>query len=193
LFCACDIDSVGGMAATIVAYIRGYSDFYQSQCGLFSGDVAADSARSMAKSAEAQINALRVLSPADATSVMGSVKDSTFPADIKEEIARALQTRPSSIVAPVAQERTVQHIGNPCGYPTESDWAYFSDMAKTSSQISSRLRDRLRLGGAGKLTELSYCALAALLAAVREPDMPSLLLHALLLDVKQAIAIPVNL
>ena len=193
LFCACDIDSVGGMAAAIVAYIRGCSDFYQSQCDMFSGDVAADSARSMAKSAKAQINALRVLSPADATSVMGSVTGSTFPADIKEDIARALQARLASVVAPVAQTTTLQHIRNPCGYPTESDWAYFSDMAKTSSQVSSRLRDRLRLCGAVKLSERSYGALAALLAAVREPDMTSLRLHALVLDLKQAIAIPLNL
>ena len=175
----------------IVQYIKGCSDFFKSQDGLLSDDLRRDSITSMAATIVRNIMGVKELDAAGASSLNGSIADSSFPATEKSAFAVAVVER---LTAPAAagggdDASKQQVLTAPYNFLTESDWRYVRDDGKSIQQVCVRVRERFRLIGLTKMSEKTLTGLASMIAAAREPDMSQIQLKSVVDDLKQAIVV----
>ena len=116
-----------------------------------------------------------------------ALTNSSFTIQLKEELARAVHAELTAVSSDAAHDKGHQVMTHPFNYLTTSDWDSIADMAKTTVHAATIVRQRLRLCGLERLSEKTYGNLAGMIAAVREPDMPAPRLHALVMDLKQAL------
>lgn len=143
----------------------------------------------MSASVKQQIEALSSVDPADAARINSAITHSEFSKAKKEELALAVLRQVSKAVDDEDPSKG-QVLMHPYNYATHSDLEYFKDLSKSNQQCAVRLRSRLKLVECTKPSEKSFGAMAAFLAALREPDMTSVSLHFLVLDLKSAMSAP---
>ena len=179
------------MAAGIISYLDGCSEFFKSQGELLNKELMAESVDSMSASVQSQIQRLASLEPPDATLINAAIARSAFDNKHKQDFATAVMRRIAAPAGDVADDgKSGQVMTVPYTYCTQSDADYFRDHSKSFQQCAVRFRQRLKLVGLVKPTEKTYGALAATIAAVREPDLTRVALHALVLDLKSSLPIP---
>ena len=179
------------MAAGIISYVTGISPYLASQKRLLTPQLFNDSIKSVTGSAVAQIQALSVLSPEDATHLNTAISNSTLPQSAKTELASVVMRRLSTPVDDTDSSKG-QVMMRPYNYARRSDIAYFRDLTKSNAQVAVRMRQLLKSVGCVKPSENTYGAAASFLAALREPDMTSVALYGLVQDLKQAAATAPN-
>ncbi len=143
----------------------------------------------MSASVKQQIEALSSVDPADAARINSAITHSEFSKANKEELALAVLRQVSKAVDDEDPSKG-QVLMRPYNYATHSDLEYFKDLSKSNQQCAVRLRSRLKLVECTKPSEKSFGAMAAFLAALREPDTTSVSLHFLVLDLKSAMSAP---
>ncbi len=143
----------------------------------------------MSASVKQQIEALSSVDPADAARINSAITHCEFSKAKKKELALAVLRQVSKAVDDEDPSKG-QVLMHPYNYATHSDLEYFKDLSKSNQQCAVRLRSRLKLVECTKPSEKSFGAMAAFLAALREPDMTSVSLHFLVLDLKSAMSAP---
>ena len=151
----------------VVSYLRGCQGFVDSQASLLPEAIRNDSLRAMATSLRSQISNIREgLTPASARILNTAIAASTFPAEVKTELGRAVLGK-MAFATPMAsvEDNKGQAMMYPQNFMTADDWSYIEDLAKTNAQVALRIRHRLALLGCTKSTQQTFGKLAALAAA----------------------------
>ena len=177
------------MTSQIISYLSHVGEFFVSQKKLLPENMLGDSIGAMHANVKKQIQNLKTFEPAEATALNTAIHKSAFPQHVKAELA-LLVTKQLCASNGDDESGKGQHLLHPFNYCTKSDVAYFEDLMKTQQQVAVKMRQCMNRVDCIRPSERTFAAMASMIACLRDPTMTSVALHALVLDIKQAMPTP---